>query len=230
MSDRCVRFSDDPQRLAGRLRGAVFDMDGLMVDTESLLTRFWREAAAFYGFDMTKEHVLGIRSLAARFAAPQLRAQLGEDFDYQLVRKKRIELMNAFIEENGIEKKPGLDELIDRLKAEGWLIAVATATDFQRTKMYLSSVGVFDKFDKVICGDMVKNGKPAPDIYLTAARELGLPPGECVAFEDSPNGIRSAYDAGCLPIMIPDMSEPDEETCSLLYAKCRTLADVIELL
>lgn len=210
-----------------RINGLIFDMDGLMVDTEKLLTRFWREAAAFYGWNMTKEHVLGIRSLAGKYAAPKLKAEIGEDFDYYKVRLKRIELMNAFIEENGIEKKPGLDELIGYGKENGLRLAVATATDLERTKKYLSSINVIDWFDKIICGNMVRCSKPDPDIYITASRELGLPAGECIALEDSPNGIKSAKAAGCVPVFVPDLSQPDEETAALMYTCCTTLADVI---
>lgn len=212
------------------LKGIIFDMDGLMVDTEKLLTRFWGEAAAFYGFNMTKEHVLGIRSLAAKYAEPRLKGIFGDDFDYQKVRRKRIELMNAYIEKNGVEKKKGLDELLNYLASTDLKLAVATATDLQRTKMYLSSINIFDKFDQVICGNMITNGKPAPDIYLTAAKALGLAPSECIALEDSPNGIRSAYDAGAMPVMIPDLSQPDEDTKKLLFACCDDLSQVIDVI
>ncbi|WP_295209598.1 HAD family phosphatase [Ruminococcus sp.] len=212
------------------LKGIIFDMDGLMVDTEKLLTRFWGEAAAFYGFNMTKEHVLGIRSLAAKYAEPRLKGIFGDDFDYQKVRRKRIELMNAYIEANGIEKKKGLDELLDYLASTDLKLAVATATDLQRTKMYLSSINIFDRFDKVICGNMITNGKPAPDIYLTAAKALELAPRECIALEDSPNGIRSAYDAGAMPVMVPDLSQPDEDTKKLLFACCDDLSQVIDVI
>ena len=187
------------------LKGVIFDMDGLMIDTEKLLTRFWCEAANHYGYPMTKEHVLGIRSLAAKYAIPHLKGIFGEDFDYYKVRAKRIELMNEFIRQNGIEKKKGLDELLDYLDSTGLKKAVATATDLQRTTLYLSSINIIDRFDKLICGNMIENGKPAPDIYLAAAKELELNPGECIALEDSPNGIRSAHTAGCKPVMIPDL-------------------------
>ena len=124
------------------IKGLIFDMDGLMVDTEKLLTRFWREASAFYGWEMTQEHVLGIRSLAGKYAGPKLQAQISPDFDYAKVRLKRIELMNAFIEENGIEKKAGLDELIAYGREKGLRLAVATATDNLRAKKYLESKGI----------------------------------------------------------------------------------------
>lgn len=101
------------------LKGVIFDMDGLMIDTEKLLTRFWCEAANHYGYPMTKEHVLGIRSLAAKYAIPHLKSIFGEDFDYYKVRAKRIELMNEFIRQNSIEKKRGLMSFLTILTAQG---------------------------------------------------------------------------------------------------------------
>lgn len=212
------------------IKGLIFDMDGLMVDTEKLLCRFWREAAAFYGWEMTQEHVLGIRSLAGKYAGPKLQKQIAPDFDYAKVRLKRIELMNDYIEKNGIEKKAGLDELIDYGRQTGLKLAVATATDLERATKYLKKIDVFDKYDKIICGNMVKSSKPDPDIYITASAELGLPECECIALEDSPNGIASASAAGCVPIFVPDLSEPDEETAKLMFARCETLAHVIPVI
>ncbi|MBE6846099.1 MAG: HAD family phosphatase [Ruminococcus sp.] len=212
------------------VRGIIFDMDGLMLDTEKLLMRFWIESANEHGFDMKKEHVLSIRSLAAKLASPKLKGIFGEEFDYFSVRSRRIELMNAYIRENGVEKKSGLDELLAYLKSNGYKIAVATATDKERAYMYLTSVGVWDYFDKFVCNSMVENGKPAPDIYLKACEELNLSPCECIALEDSPNGIKSAHAAGCLPVMVPDLSQPDEEILSLLYKKIDTLDMLIDVL
>ena len=163
-----------------KIKGVIFDMDGLMLDTEKLLLKFWIKSANEFGFDMKKEHVLGIRSLAAKYAIPKLQGIFGENFDYYAVRKRRIELMNKYIEENGVEKKPGLDKLLEYLKKHGYKIAVATATDKLRSENYLRSVAVLGYFDIMVCGPMVKNGKPAPDIYLKASELLNLDPSECL--------------------------------------------------
>lgn len=198
------------------IKGAIFDMDGLMLDTEKLLVRFWRQAAAEFGYDMSFENVLEIRSLSRKYSVPLLKGIFGEEFPFEQVRSRRISLMNGYIDEHGFDIKKGLFELLDYLKEHSYKLAVATATDLERAKMYLGRIDALGYFDAVICGNMVQNGKPEPDIYLEAAKQLGLSPEECAAFEDSPNGIKSAHSAGCITIMIPDLSQPDDELMPLL--------------
>lgn len=209
------------------VRGAVFDMDGLMIDTEKLYLRYWKQAAADFGYTMEDKHVFAIRSLARKFSIPMLKGFFGEDFPTEDVRARRTELINAHIAENGIDIKKGLFELFGYLKNHGIKIAVATATPRERTLMYLEKIDVLGYIDAIVCGDMVTTGKPDPEIYLTAAAQLGLPPQECTAFEDSPNGIKSAYSAGCQAIMIPDMTPPDEELMPMLSGVYENLEEAI---
>ena len=191
-------------------------MDGLLIDTEKLYLKYWKQAAADFGYDMRDEHVFAIRSLARKFSIPKLKGFFGEDFPSEEIRARRTELINADIERNGIDLKKGMPELIIYLRERGVRCAVATATARDRTQLYLGKIGALDLFDAVICGDMVHSGKPDPEIYLTAADALGLPPEQCAAFEDSPNGIRAAHSAGCHAIMIPDLTPPDDEIRLLL--------------
>lgn len=182
-----------------------------MTDTEKLYLRYWKEAAAEFGYTMLDEHVFAIRSLARKYSIARLKGFFGEDFPTEEVRRRRTELINAHIDEHGIDIKPGLFQLLDFLRSRGVRLAVATATPRERAVPMLESIDALGYFDAVICGDMIHIGKPDPDIYLTAVAELGLAPAECAAFEDSPNGIQAAYSAGCHAIMIPDMTQPDEE-------------------
>lgn len=212
------------------IKAVIFDMDGVLIDTEKWLQQYWRQAAAEAGFDMTKEHTLSIRSLAGKYAAPYLQGIFGEKFSYWDIRERRKELMKEHIAQHGIEKKPGVDEVLDYLRAHGIRTAVATATDPIRAKEYLTKIGIYDKFDEVVCATMVENGKPKPDVYLYACKQIGENPKDCIAVEDSPNGVRSAVDAGIRTVMVPDLAKPDEETAKIITAEANTLFDLISML
>ncbi len=209
------------------IKGAVFDMDGLMIDTEKLYLRYWKQAAADFGYTMEDKHVFAIRSLARKFSIPMLKGFFGEDFPTEEVRARRTELINAHIAEHGIDTKKGLFELLKYLKQHNIRIAVATATPQNRTMTYLDKINVLDYIDAIVCGDMVTTGKPDPEIYLTAAKALDLPPDECAAFEDSPNGIKAAYSAGCHAIMIPDMTPPEDELLPMLSGVYNSLDEAV---
>lgn len=205
------------------VKGVLFDMDGVILDTEKLYTRFWCEAAQSLGYPMTHEMALGMRSLSREVGERQLKAYLGEEVDYQQVRNKRIEMMTEFINANGVELKSGIHELLAFLKEKGIKTSIATSSPLDRTKEYLSMVGLADAFDELVSGHMVEHGKPAPDIYMYAASQLGLNPEECLVLEDSPTGLLAAFRAGCIPVMVPDQDMPDEEVKGRVYAVVENL-------
>lgn len=212
------------------IKGVIFDMDGLLLDSERLYVRFWIEAARFYGYPMELHHALGMRSLGRSFAVKKIKEYFGEDADYYAIREKRVELMDEYIKLNGIDKKKGAEKLLSYLKENGYKTAVATATPVKRAEEYLEKAGLLPYFDKVISAHMVQNGKPAPDIYLYAAKSLELSPNECMALEDSPNGVASASSAGCKTVMVPDLDLPDEKTKSRLFGIADDLTQVIDLI
>ena len=212
------------------IKAVIFDMDGLILDTEKLLVKYWCQAANEAGFPTQREHALNILSLARKFAIPYLQGLFGEDFDYVKIRSRRMELMAQHLSEHGLETKPGITELLDYLDEKQIPAAIATATDIQRTENYLGQVGLLGRFSRIVCAAMVESGKPKPDIYLYAAQQLGLPPQECMALEDSPNGVRSASAAGCVTVMVPDLTQPDEELTGLIFAKADSLADVPDII
>ena len=212
------------------IRGILFDMDGLVVDTEKLYSRFWREACAFYGYTMTYEQSLKMRGLGGQAGENMLHTFFGPEADYMQLRNKRIELMDAFVDEHGVELKPGIFELMDVLEAKGIPAAITSSSPIPRIRKFLAPYGLDSRFAALCSGRDVPKGKPAPDIYLAGARALNLPPEHCLALEDAPAGIESAYRAGCLPVMIPDLDPPDEQTRSRLYAKAESLTDILSLL
>lgn len=212
------------------IKGVIFDMDGLMIDTEKLLIKYWCQACEEFGYHATPEMLYPMRSLCSKYSVPKFKETFGQDFNVAKIRSRRMELMNDYISKNGIEKKKGLDDLLDFLKSKGIKRAVATATDYSRTEVYLKSIDVFHKFDNIVCANMVKVGKPEPYVYLYACEQINLSPKDCLALEDSPNGILSAYRAGCKPIMIPDLTQPDDYTKSLLFDCAESLDKVIDII
>ena len=133
------------------------------------------------------------------------------------------------MEQYGLEKKPGIDEILAFLHEKGIKAAVATATPIELTLQHLEKIGVRGQFDRIVSAKQVAHGKPAPDVYLYACEQIGEAPQDCIAVEDSPNGIKSAYAAGCKPVMVPDLTQPDEEILPMLYAVVDTLGHLSSL-
>ena len=213
-----------------RIRGVLFDMDGLVLDTEKLYTRFWMEACHFYGFPMTLDQALKMRAANSRLSEENLKNFFGPTVDYKKCRAKRIELMDAYIARHGVEPKPGIYELLDALDARGIPAAITSSSPTERIAQHLGSLNLLHRFQTICSGYDVPWGKPAPDIYLHGAASLALPPESCLALEDSPIGILAAHRAGCITVMIPDQDRPDAETEQRLSAKADSLTDVIGLL
>ena len=208
------------------VKGVLFDMDGLVLDSEILYTRFWREAAQEMGIPMTWEQSLGMRSLNRTLAQEYLDRCFGPGIDYVALRAIRIRRMDAWIDEHGVDPKPGVYELLDYLHKSGIPCAITTSSPLDRVKAHLTPLGLYEKFDKLCSGYEVERGKPFPDIYLYGAEKLGLDPADCLALEDSPAGIESAFRAGCLPVVIPDQDEPSAETLTRSFARAHRLDDL----
>lgn len=212
----------------GQIQAVLFDMDGTLIDTECFYRRCWPMALEAFGYHMTDEQALSMRSLGRPFAPKQLKKWFGEELDYWAVRDKRKELMEEMVAKEGIRLKPGAIDLLTQLRQRGITAAVVTATDLERANRYLEKLGLLPYFDRVISATQVGQGKPAPDIYSFACRELGLMPKACIAVEDSPNGVLSAHGAGCQVIMVPDQTQPDEKLEKFLFSVVPNLADIVK--
>ena len=207
----------------------IFDMDGVLIDTEKHYNAAWCQAATEAGFPFTREHALLLRSCEAKEGEKLMQGIFGPSFDYYAIRERRRELVRERLAQYGLEKKPGVEETLRFLRAKGIKTAVATATALDITKSHLTTIGVCDLFDSIVSAKNVAHGKPEPDVYLYACEQIGERPQECMAVEDSPNGIMAAYRAGLRTVMVPDLTQPDEELTKYLYACVNSLSDLCEL-
>lgn len=208
------------------IKAVIFDLDGTLIDTEKYYRIYWPRAVAEFGYTMTDEQALSIRSLGRPFAMEWFRENIDQNLDYWAVRDCRKALMEEFFKTHPIELKPGAIEILSFLRKRRICVALATANEEERANRYLKELGLFEYFDRVICANMVECGKPAGDIYAYACRELGLEPSSCIAVEDSPNGIKSAYAAGCKPVFVPDQTDVSDEIRPLLYDRIENLLDL----
>ena len=206
----------------------VFDMDGVLFDTERLCQDSWLAVAEEKGLPGMKEIFPQCIGLNANDSRRIVMNAYGEDFDYEGFRGQASVWFWDYIEKNGLPMKPGVRELLDWLKENGWTVGLASSTRRFSVLNHLEQAGIRDYFSTVITGDMVEHSKPQPDIYLMACRELGADPKEAYAIEDSPNGIRSAHAAGMSPLMVPDMIAPDEEMRRLSSCIFKDLFEVME--
>ena len=213
------------------IRGVLFDLDGVVIDTEKLYTRFWMEASRDLGHPMTLEQALQMRSLGSRESQEKLDSFFGAAvLPYADLRARRIELMEAFIAEHGVEEKRGIRELLAHLKEKNIPCAITSSSSIPVIRRHLGHLGLLDGFTALCSGKDVPHGKPAPDIYLHGAATLGVAPEHCLAIEDSPAGIESAWRAGCMAVIVPDQDQPGEEVLSRAFAKADSLIDVMELI
>lgn len=213
-----------------KIKAILFDLDGTLTDTEKYYQSAWPDALAHFGYEMTPEKPLELRSLGRPFVLEKFKEWYGDDFDYWAVREYRKGLIEEILRKYGIPLKPGAKEILAWLREQGVFVALVTANDKERAERYLKKIQLFDYFNAVVCADMVEKGKPAPDIYAYACKTLNIAPEETFAIEDSPNGCRSAHGAGCNVIMIPDLTEPDEELKKFLYARLDCLMDLKKMI
>ncbi len=207
---RLFPFGDPAQ-----IRGALFDQDGLLLDTEAVVCRAWNTAAQEMQFgDVARAKIecLGMN----RTSTDAYFAKHYPDLDYTAFINRARELAHIELDVH-VPVKAGAEELLRMLKEHDVRLAVASSTREATVRDLLDRAGLLGYFDAVITGDMVTHGKPHPEIFLKACNALGLPPAQCITFEDSKNGIRSAYRAGTFPIQIPDLVPATTETYALSW-------------
>ena len=199
------------------IKALVFDMDGVLLDSETVCDEIWKQLAEEMRLPDIQAAIDENRGCNVDLMAEQLTARYGEGFDKPKFFGDFSVRFREWEDTKGIPLMPAARETLDYLKQKGYRLALATSTSRRTATRQLKAVGVFEYFEACVFGDEIERSKPAPDIYQKAAALLGLAPKNCVAIEDSPNGIKSAAAAGLVPIMVPDRIQPSDEIKSLCF-------------
>lgn len=204
----------------------IFDMDGVIFDSERAYIESFRVICEDEGIPFIEQACIDCIGANWNRSKVIFEEAYGEDFDfphyYDLVRRRLGTLR--------FDLKPGVQEIFAYLKERNIPTALASSTSEKSVKRMLSEESMLDRFDEIICGDMVSHSKPHPEIFLTAADKLHADPEDCYVIEDSFNGIRCAHNAGMHPIMVPDILQPDDEIRRMAEVVLPTLNDVIAYL
>ena len=213
------------------IKAVLFDMDGLMVDTESLATEAFIHSAKKQGYDMTKEETL----LVLGFTTKSI-YEFWENYfkNSDVSGKQLVDDHYKYIENilftTGPRKMPYIEELLKYLKESNYKVALASSSNMDHIINNMEKTGLKKYIDEFASGAEVENGKPAPDVFLLAAERLGVKPEECLVLEDSKAGVIAGSSAGAKVIMVPDMFKPDEECKERTYRIVGNLGEVISVL
>lgn len=216
--------------LENGISGFVFDMDGVLLDSESVYEKAWRVVADEMGlFDIDSFHkkCLGVSKDAVLDMFSEKYGNVG---DGEFFWKRTSDWSMDFMNKNGVPEKCGAKIVLDFLKSKKIPVALATSSEKSFAEKLLIKAGLLDFFDAIVFGDEVSNAKPDPEIYNASCRKLGLEAKKCVAVEDSPNGIKSANAAGLKCVMVPDRIPADDETKKLSWKICGSLLDLKEIM
>ena len=209
------------------ITAAILDMDGTMFDTEAMYARGMALAGAEFGYDIHRQIYIGTVGLPEMGWKAHLRSTFGPNFPLDEIATRTLDNVHTELEQSGLPLKPGLFELLDQLDTWGVPYAIASSSKRKVIERNLALANLSQRFPIFVGGEEITHGKPAPDIFLEAARRLNAVPAHCVALEDSEAGIRSAHAAGMVAVMIPDLKQPSDEVRQLARAVLPSLHEVV---
>ena len=213
-----------------QVQAVIFDMDGVIFDSERLVIECWEVIAAKHNIPGIVEICMRVQGNNREETGKRFREKYGSDFPYEAYKKEVTDLFRERYGGGRLPLKPGVAEILKELKRNNIPLALASSTRSDIVKLEMAEANLLPYFDAVLGGDMVPHSKPEPDIFLAAAAALQVEPKCCYVLEDSHNGIRAAYRAGMHPIMVPDMQKPTEEIRGIAEAVAENLPAALEYL
>ena len=212
------------------VKAVIFDMDGVIFDSERIIIELWEDFGEKN--NMPHMHDVTIRCVGLNDKATEevFKEVYGDDYDYRRFQKIISKQYHEMADGGKLPMMIGVREILDYLKDNGYKIALASSTRTEVVTNQLKAANIYEYFDKVVCGDTVTHSKPHPEIFLKAADQLGVDITKVYIIEDSFNGIRAAHAAKAMPIMVPDMIEPDDEMREKSFKILNNLLEVIDFL
>ncbi len=213
-----------------RVRLCIFDMDGLLIDSERIYLESAMECSRIHNYGVSDELIR--RTMGNNMAETKRRflETMGEDFPFEKFRDDRLVIQDEYLRNHPIEKKKGTEELLDYLDEKKILKAVATSTRRVRANQFLESAGLSGRFDHIVYGDDLIESKPRPEIYLRAISAFDVDKSEILAFEDSGNGILSAVNAGIEVVLVPDLAYVADEVKEKSFTVLNDLTEAVKLI
>lgn len=218
------------QNISKEYEAVIFDMDGVIFDSEKATMDCWIELADKYGIENIREPYYACIGVTAKRTKEIMLEAYGDDFPYDVYAQETSKMYHDKYDGGRLPMKSGVFELLKFLKQENKKIALASSTRRPTVQNQLRDAGIIDYFDEIVTGDMITKSKPDPEIFLLACERIGVNPVRAFAIEDSYNGIRSAYGGGLRPIMVPDLLPANDEMKELSEAVLDSLGDVTEYL
>lgn len=208
------------------IKAVIFDMDGLMIDSERVTFEGYQHVMKKMGLEITRDFYLTLLGKPIKGIYQRFYDAYGNDFPIEAVIKEVHQYMADLFETEGVPLKPGLSQLLEYLKAHQYRTIVATSSNRDRVDKILARAGITAYFDDSICGDEVTKGKPDPEVFLKSCEKLGITPDQAIVLEDSEAGILAASRAKIQVLCVPDMKYPEPEFAKLTTKIISTLDDV----
>ncbi|MDI6024647.1 HAD family phosphatase [Corticibacterium sp. UT-5YL-CI-8] len=213
-----------------RPKALIFDMDGLLMDTEGVYKRSWTEASGDLGFDLTDALYLKLIGITIADCERQLVESFGPEFPLEVFRSQARALYDEIVLAEGIPLKPGVHAVLDWAKEAGLPCGVGTSTLTEEARGRLAHHRILDRFSVVVGGDQVSHGKPDPEIFLKVAQGLNQAPEHCLVFEDAHSGVRAARAGGMPVVLIPDLLPSTDEISAMSSGVFASLDGVVDWL
>ena len=207
-------------------KAVIFDMDGVIFDTERVYLEIWQSVFEKYGYKMTKALYITVMGTGRKNVIKTFLENFGDDLPIEKMYEEKDNQLFYIIENQGIPLKKGVKELFSMLKEKNYKIALATSAKRDRVEKQIKDKWLKESFDAIVCGDDVEKGKPSPDIFLKAAKEIDVEAKDCFVVEDSPAGIKAAFSGGMKGIHVEDLKVADEDILKYCQKSFKDLQEV----